>query len=653
MALGAQGQPARDLAQDQRGAQLLLLGYDHPAKADAELRSLRSGPAAAAQSDWLDYLEARLRVQEGALEKAAQWAQRRSTPAALVVLAMVHERQGRDSEALRLAEAAQKDLAPHCEHWSGPREDQLDCDFRLQREALRLQARVQLRRSQNAVARTLMEQALALSRAGQDNDITAHDLADLSDIHYLLDQQELSRQAIVNALKLAADSPRMLARVKSYEALLATRRGDREAQLSSYNEALALARKADAPRIEALLLGNLADYYLHTQKPEQARIHAEAALAVLQRFGEPRALRNARHNLAVALVRLRQFDSARQQLALIDKLPVGGDDSASRGEELRELGEAWAKVGQAKEALALYHAERRLTLDSQQRAREAVMADLRAKYDADAQKANLELRRRERELNQQTLSNQEAARKVTLIGALLVGLCAVIAVLALARMRQAHRRLRANQALLQVLSERDPLTQLANRRHFQSAMAARGDEPLVGGLLMIDIDHFKRINDGHGHGAGDLVIQTVAKRLQAALREGDLLVRWGGEEFLILAPSLRTGHVQVLVDRLLLTVGELPVVLESGESLRVTISIGFACFPLPPGGLNLPWERAINWADLALYAAKHRGRNRGVGIVEAQAEDDQGLARIESDFEGAAAAARIKLAQVIGPLAGA
>ena len=347
---------------------------------------------------------------------------------------------------------------------------------------------------------------------------------------------------------------------------------------------------------------------------------------------------------------LRQFDAARQQLALIDRMAVGGDDSASRGEELRELGAAWAKVGQSREALALYHAERRLTLDSQQRAREAVMADLRAKYDADAQKANLELRRRERELNQQTLSNQEAARKVTLIGAILIGLCAVIAVLALARMRQAHRRLRANQALLQVLSERDPLTQLANRRHFQSAMAARGDEPLSGGLLMIDIDHFKRINDGHGHGAGDLVIQAVAKRLQATLREGDLLVRWGGEEFLILAPSLRTSHVQVLVDRLLLAVGEQPVVLATGESLRVTISIGFGCFPLPPSGLTLPWERAINWADLALYAAKHRGRNRGVGIVEAQAEDDQGLARIESDFEGAAAAARIKLAQVIGPL---
>ena len=89
-------------------------------------------------------------------------------------------------------------------------------------------------------------------------------------------------------------------------------------------------------------------------------------------------------------------------------------------------------------------------------------------------------------------------------------------------------------------SERDPLTNLANRRHFLSVMQAeqaRGgaEAGFDGALLLVDIDHFKHVNDSHGHAAGDIVLCEVARRLNEAVRGDDLVVRWGGEEFLVLA----------------------------------------------------------------------------------------------------------------------
>ncbi|WP_374438001.1 diguanylate cyclase domain-containing protein [Inhella sp.] len=640
------GHAAPDAATERRLAELLARAYDHPQQVLSELKQLEP-----AQADATAYVRARVAVLQGELEPALQWARQGPQQARQrLVQGLVHERQGRNAEAAQAAGQVIAELEPACKDWKGPAEGPLSCDFRPLHDAQRLLARTLKRAGQLSPALQAVTAALALSRAGQDEETTARDLAEAADLHELLEQPELARRALTDALRQAAQTPRTLAAVKSYEAALAVRRNDRETQRKALEEALALARQADLPRTHALLQAALADFYLHADQPEQARKLAEAALPLLQRFGEPRALRTARHNLAVALVKLRAFDAARAQIALLEQMPVGEDDTRSRAEELRELGEAWTAVGLAKEALAHYHAERRLTLDVQQRAREAVLAELRAKYDADQQKAKVELLRRERAVQDQTLANQSMARKVTGIGAVLLGLCAVIAVLALVRMRKAHLRLRANQALLQVLSERDPLTQLANRRHFLAAMQARGAEPLTGGLLMLDIDHFKRINDSHGHGAGDQVIQAVAKRLQRTLREGDLLVRWGGEEFLIMAPSLKPAHVQLLADRLLIAVADAPISIGAEQQLRVTISIGFVCFPLPPAGLSLHWERAVNWADLALYAAKHRGRNRAVGITEAQAEDDEAQARIEADFEGAALAARIKLAQVNGPL---
>lgn len=161
------------------------------------------------------------------------------------------------------------------------------------------------------------------------------------------------------------------------------------------------------------------------------------------------------------------------------------------------------------------------------------------------------------------------------------------------------------------LSLKDPLTGLSNRRYFQSVlmreieMVARSGEPAL--LLMLDIDHFKSVNDSYGHPVGDLVLQGVAKALASCVRPMDTVARFGGEEFVIILPSCQGLYGQQVAERIRETVGALSVPLTSGEQLKVTISIGGAYAPRWVRSTPQLW---LDRADIELYRAKTEGRNR-------------------------------------------
>lgn len=189
-----------------------------------------------------------------------------------------------------------------------------------------------------------------------------------------------------------------------------------------------------------------------------------------------------------------------------------------------------------------------------------------------------------------------------------------------ARMQKAHEE-------LAFLAERDPLTGLANRRHFAAAarrLLERGATPLC--LAIVDVDHFKRVNDSHGHEIGDAALMHVATRLSSGLRADDLLARFGGEEFVALLPVRSVADAQRICENLRACVEEAPMTLDGGERLALTVSIGLAMIVPPPaasegGGAQLSGptdhlarqevlRQAIRRADAALYEAKEQGRNR-------------------------------------------
>lgn len=172
-----------------------------------------------------------------------------------------------------------------------------------------------------------------------------------------------------------------------------------------------------------------------------------------------------------------------------------------------------------------------------------------------------------------------------------------------------RHRLQAANAQLQQLSRTDRLTGLYNRGHWEESLkVAYARHQRYGNatsLVMLDIDHFKRVNDTYGHQAGDKVIEQVARLIREHERETDVAGRYGGEEFgVVLSDTDKTG-ARVFAERLRKAVEGLEV-LHNGQSIRFTISLGVADLSQPSSN----YADLIAWADQALYASKKAGRNR-------------------------------------------
>jgi diguanylate cyclase (GGDEF)-like protein len=216
-------------------------------------------------------------------------------------------------------------------------------------------------------------------------------------------------------------------------------------------------------------------------------------------------------------------------------------------------------------------------------------------------------------------------REVLLLPAAYKGVPLGVVVLAAAQAFDGERRLRAelfaqglglalNSALaherLQRVAALDPLTGVYNRRfglsrlHEEFERAVRAGMPL--GVLMMDIDHFKPVNDTYGHSVGDRLLKSVAVAVRSVLREGDILLRYGGEEFLAVLPAASSEDVAIIGERIRRSVEDLSIS-HGQQSIRVTMSLGGAALM----GENVDKEDSlVNLADQALYRAKQTGRNK-------------------------------------------
>jgi two-component system cell cycle response regulator len=161
------------------------------------------------------------------------------------------------------------------------------------------------------------------------------------------------------------------------------------------------------------------------------------------------------------------------------------------------------------------------------------------------------------------------------------------------------------------LTLRDPLTRLYNRRYFadrlksEFSFARRHGAPLA--LLLVDIDHFKEVNDTHGHQAGDVVLQSVACGIRGMMRPEDVLSRYGGEEFIVIARGVSLRNAELFGERIRRHIGSMSFGLPD-PSVRVTISVGVAC--VGPNTACTSAEALVALADEALYRAKSAGRDR-------------------------------------------
>lgn len=258
-----------------------------------------------------------------------------------------------------------------------------------------------------------------------------------------------------------------------------------------------------------------------------------------------------------------------------------------------------------------------MTLQGSLSRQTTALAELQAHSQALSNQRELERMRNASRI--QALENEKARLLSAAVIAVLILLLAAATGFGLL-LRRRHRQLRR-------LSEIDVLTGLGNRRAAARKLDAmtiqRGPEGTRHVLFLIDVDHFKQINDGHGHHVGDEVLVALAAKLKAACRPTDLVARWGGEEFLVACTSLTREQAEQVATRLRRAMAH---TLETAHATRlVTVSLGLAPIPFFDGG-NDPaaascWDYALRMADRALYAAK-RHRDAWVGYWGAQLPDN-------------------------------
>lgn len=185
-----------------------------------------------------------------------------------------------------------------------------------------------------------------------------------------------------------------------------------------------------------------------------------------------------------------------------------------------------------------------------------------------------------------------------------------------AELAQKHAELQAANQQLALLARRDPLTGVFNRRHFMELAeleVVRSRRTGKGfAIFVADIDHFKKINDEHGHLAGDAVIRAAAEELAVTIRRTDVLARYGGEEFILMLPETDEPAALILAERMRLGIESLRVRHENQE-LSITLSIGVAS-----SGAGETIDAVLERADRALYQAKNLGRNRIASAASAE-----------------------------------
>jgi diguanylate cyclase (GGDEF)-like protein len=199
---------------------------------------------------------------------------------------------------------------------------------------------------------------------------------------------------------------------------------------------------------------------------------------------------------------------------------------------------------------------------------------------------------------------QEASRLYLLLAAV-IGISLALLAFTLWRSR---RRFRAQ-------AQTDPLTGIANRRHFleRARQVAGGNrsQPQTASVLVLDIDHFKLINDAYGHQAGDAAIRHVALEASACLRAGDVLGRTGGEEFAALLPATDEATAREVAERIRQVIEQTPLG-HHGDQIHITVSIGLMSGPLTTDNI----ETLVQGADKVMYRAKNSGRNRSLAHTD-------------------------------------
>ena len=290
--------------------------------------------------------------------------------------------------------------------------------------------------------------------------------------------------------------------------------------------------------------------------------------------------------------------------------------------------------------------------------RDKQLTQLQEEFSAKEQAKQIEVLEQQNLVKAAELDKKHLQQKVLILIALVVLLTSIMLFQLYRRVRTTNTKLRVANDKLAYHSLHDPLTGLLNRRSLHDHMQRKqqlGERRLVqqaehDGFILLDVDFFKHINDRYGHAAGDVVLIEIGKRLNALTRNEDMVLRWGGEEFLIVLRRIDQAALTQFTQRVLDVIGKHPIEFQ-GQRIAITISAGFITLPfadLTEEQFN--WEKALQLADMALYLGKVHGRNRGYGVVQLHRPYAEIQHQLETDLSKAIDDGMVEVCLLHGPV---
>ena len=420
---------------------------------------------------------------------------------------------------------------------------------------------------------------------------------------------------------------------------------------------LAAAKEIDQPGVELTFQNNLGSIYIQLAK------YAEAKQA-LQQAAEQATLLNDEFgnqlitfNLAYIEVMEGQHDSGLAKMLTALEYFKKNDTTSGYESTLEWVAKAYEAAGKYQLQAQTLQQQLELRAEILTSEREKGISELQNRYDTKAKTQLITILEQENNLKAQLLDNQKLQQQLTALFALVLIFAAIMLYQLYRKVRQSNRKLREANKQLEYQSLRDPLTGLFNRRALQDNMQRRSkfgrrisdNNTHANGFLLLDVDYFKKINDSYGHAAGDEVLKQLSARLIAVCREQDLVIRWGGEEFLLYLDNIQPEQVAGFCQRILEVIASEPVACDD-KLIPVSASGGF--IHLPFAGIDeteLDWERALQIADMALYLSKVNGRNQVYAITGLRCDYELARQPLTDDLQGAIRQNMVDYITIKGP----
>ena len=486
-------------------------------------------------------------------------------------------------------------------------------------------------------------------------------LDSIAKLYIAMKDPEKALATIDDALEISplARAPKILASLSISQGVAFANLNRDDKAVEAYLRALQISRDAGMLTSEVICLIDISDHYLAMNEYKKAEEFARQSLQRAETLGDKPSIAIARVNLGFALAGQGKITNGVELVNGVVHEFMDAGKKTDAESIIGELANMYERAGMYKEALSTLRLQQRLNNELFSSDRSKTVAALQEQFNAKQQKKQIELLAKDNALKDADIRNHRLQQVITLLGAMVTVMVGIFIFLLYRRVQRVNKELREANTQLEFHAIHDPLTGLYNRRSFIDLMKSRtaqveadrreAREGNPDCMILLDIDHFKQINDTMGHAAGDIALAQVAQRLRKVVRDTDMVLRWGGEEFLVYSPKSNPSQIAGLVERVLHAVGGKSITIGDHE-IQVTMTAGFISLPFSDiSEEDLNWEKALQIADMALYLGKANGRNRAYGVARVLVDAVSALPLLEEDLAAAVNSGVVELIEVLGP----